>query len=203
MSEISDKPITWRDAIELGVGFAAEYAMLALIEDSSFSLKAATMLCAAAAFIALKREDFLNEKIGRESYRALLVTLVAIWVCFAIYAVGRGWHRLSVQQNLQLIYSSATPLTDRKIPISLEHPDSLSKDDVSTFKKDFEKWEQESANWILTNVGETARDQFLDRSNITVFSWGDRFDNDYNLSRNRLAGDRRNLIAIMESRIYD
>jgi hypothetical protein len=39
-----DKAITWRDALELGLFFGVEYAMLALIEDAPFSLKAATMI---------------------------------------------------------------------------------------------------------------------------------------------------------------
>jgi hypothetical protein len=54
MSFKIDAPITWQTVIRIGLGFGAEYALLALIEDAPSALKIATMLCALIALFILE-----------------------------------------------------------------------------------------------------------------------------------------------------
>jgi hypothetical protein len=55
-----DRPITWASVARVALAFAAEYGLLALIEDSPFAVKLATVVCSVAALAALEAREWLG-----------------------------------------------------------------------------------------------------------------------------------------------
>lgn len=163
-----DKPITWRTVARLGLGFAAEYALLALIEDAPVAVKIATVLCATGALAALESEDWLNRK--RERLFTVVISLLgAIYFCFLAYAGGHALNRLAVRQGLERIYVQSGKWFPQSFPVDpgngLFDPAA-----VTQFANEVSNWEQSSAIWIGEHLGETARDRFLDASSHGSFS---------------------------------
>jgi len=110
----------------------------------------------------------------------------------------RALKRSLARQRLSLIGKSLSPQKNN------ETAPTLNGAAVDQFERDYLDWERTSAAWIREHLGDAAHDHFLDRSNITSFSqWGLVADFKYDHLRNLLSGERRNLISIMESRIYD
>jgi hypothetical protein len=207
MSSGLDKAITWRDAIEIGLLFGGEYAMLALIENAPKSLQAATMVCAIATLVAMRAEDKIRGFHPR-LFRNVLILLGVVYLGFVAYAINYVIDQQVTRNGLKTIYTSATPLIDRHIslgkPAQGQPANALDQAEVDQFAEDYFKWENSSAQWIKDHLGDAAHDHFLDRSNTTTFiQWGDVYDPKYDHIRNLLSGQRRNLIAIMESKVYE
>jgi len=176
----------WKTIGLLGLGWAAEYAMLSLIEDSPEILKAATLICALAGIAILTSHDVLRHK--RIKVFWLLAVLIGViylsFVGLALTGIANKWN---VERGLKRIYGESTPLTLMSVGSDNEQKD---------FKLSFKEWERRSADWIAINVGLVAYGHFLSRHD----HWGDC--NDFSCFRERLEIDRANLLEIIGNEKY-
>jgi hypothetical protein len=196
-----DTAVTWRSVARIGLGFAAEYALLALIEDASAVLKVATVVCATGALAVLELEDWLRSR-RPGLFIACIASLAIIYVGFIGYAIAHVIERNQTLAGLQKIYVSSSALVNREIAGVTDLSGTTDQEGLTQYKKDFDEWEKTTRDWVRERVGEPAAERFLDRSNTSNFLWGARANGDYSVIRNRLHEERRNLATIMESRLY-
>ena len=170
------------------------------------ALKVATVVCAVAGLFVLEAEGWLQKR-HRYGFTTIIVIVSAVYLGFVGFAINHAVERAATKAGLKAISSASTPLIDRQIPLAPKNNETaptLNGAAVDQFERDYLDWERTSAAWIREHLGDAAHDHFLDRSNITSFSqWGLVADFKYDHLRNLLSGERRNLISIMESRIYD
>jgi hypothetical protein len=202
-----DIPVTWRSVIRIGLLWGAEYAVLSLIEDAPIALKLATVFCALGALVILELETRLAQvsvqirRIRISRFQIAISVIGLIYAGFIVYAVAHAAERQRIMNGLQKIYITSGSLLNREIigVTNLEAPDDNA---LSQYEKDFAEWQNRSQEWIGENVGEAAKERFLDRSLISYLGYGARYNERYSTIRNRLREERNNLHAILESRIY-
>jgi hypothetical protein len=193
---------SWMTVFRIGLAWAAEYAMLSLIEDAPEILKVATLICAVAGLAILQFEDKIKN-YDRKVFGGLIGTVAIIYLGFTTYAVRHGLERQTAQSKLREIYVAVGPILDRQIPThgaNLEY----NEDALTKFQNDAKDWEDSSQKWLLTNLGAAARERFLDMSAIQVYCWGKYVacDPRYDGIKNKLIAEKRNLSAIMETSAY-
>ncbi len=198
-----DKPITWGTFTRFALVGAAEYAMLALIEDAPTAVRVATILCALAALGVLEGARWLRG-IHRYLFDISIILILMIYLGFIGYAIHHASERKRIMAGLQDIYISSGKLVNREIFGITSLSNNFDKADVERYKVDFNRWENASRQWIKQNISEAAEERFLDRSNVSYFNYGNRVSDapEYSEVRNRLQEERRNLSTIMESKIY-
>ena len=101
-----DTLITWRSAVVLGLGMAAEYALLALIEDGPFALKMAPMLCATGALAVVQAENWFKQQ-RRHLFTILIAVLAVIYAGFIAYAIQQVDYRRHIRSGLERLYSES------------------------------------------------------------------------------------------------
>jgi hypothetical protein len=92
MSSVLDQAITWRSVIRIGLIWAAEYAMLSLIEESPPYIKVATMICAIGLLATLEFEQWLRSK-KNELFLGSLSMFILVYVSFIGYAIQQANYR--------------------------------------------------------------------------------------------------------------
>jgi hypothetical protein len=194
-------PITWKSLVRIGLVWAAEYAMLALIEDAPAVVKIATIFCALGALATLEFEGWLSRK-RQGLFAASIVTLTETYLGFLAYAGVHVIHRWEARAGLERIYIASGELLNRPFPTTVAQ---VGTDDYAhtehTFFVDVSKWEKNSADWIGRNLGETARDRFLDPSGHVSPHWSGEAQ-EFNRAMDILYRNRKNLSVIIESGAY-
>jgi hypothetical protein len=170
----------------------------------------ATAIAAFSASISLIRSEYFVD------YPSVKKLVVVVLVVLAIVSVGGTFYsqyqivssakaekarHAMIRSKLQNIYSASTVLTREKTQELAAHTDKVRQ------------WEDESAKWIIENLGVAARDQFLSRpmpsaysvsgTNTPLYIWGECPERDGGCYRHQLETDRANLISIMENKAYD
>ncbi len=208
VSPALDEAITWRSVTRIGLGFAAEYALLALIEDAPAALKIATVICAVAGLFVLETENWFHRQHKR-LFISSIAALVAIYLCFIAYAAAHALGKQHRQAQLREIYVAGNLLKDRELNIEPGGTGgSYEAKDVTQLEADVVSWRNETAIWLAKNYGPAARVRFLEVGNISNLCWGPKFrdqfcDVPYGMTMNRLTNDLRNLSAILESAAYN
>src|SRR5690348_4920667 len=98
-----DSPITWRSLARIGLGFAGEYALLALIEDAPAALKIGTVLCAVAALFVLETEGRLR-KTSSYLFLGSIVIVASIYLGFIGYALDHIHQEAVIDRRLSALY---------------------------------------------------------------------------------------------------
>jgi predicted PurR-regulated permease PerM len=161
-----DTPLTLRALIFLALAYAAEYAMLGMLEDAIIYVKIATVICATAGVILMQYEDSLRRRANWLFYSALSFTAM-IWIAFVVYAFIAYQHRNLTLQELKHIYVESGELVNREIPGITTISNTFDKAELAKYKSDFDKWEMSARRFIKDRLGDAAEERFLDRSNIT------------------------------------
>jgi hypothetical protein len=190
MSSPIDGPVTWRSVIRLGLGFAAEYAMLALIEDAPVALKVATVVCATGALVTLKLEKWLKT-ISDLLFYSIIGILSTTYIGFIIFAVTTKELQSDTKRLAEQCYFDSDELTARNI----SDDQAKKSKDIDKLSSDFRSWEGKRADMLLSRAGEAARERFIDKSDMQAFIYGN--DLRYSAIRNALAADRRNLAVLL------
>ena len=194
-----DKPITWGTVARVALVWAAEYGMLALIEDAPAVVKVATVICAVGALAALEARDWLRQR-QRHLFSYSIGLITVLYAGFLGYATIHAFNKWSTRRGLEAIYVTSGKISPRTMQLDGTTKLFTSKS-VAQFSRDVEEWENKSSNWITGHLGEAAYDRFLDASGFTSFSW-DHGTPEYNAAMNRLGRDRKNLSIIIESGAY-
>jgi hypothetical protein len=194
--------LTWRDIARLGLGMAAEAAVLALIFDSALAVKIATAVIALLGLGVLQFEAKIKAIRGR-LFLESVGALAGIYLCFVGYAIA---HAIKMQGNegqLRVIYQKGNELIDRKLPVDPQSPQNSQNYEqtaVSQLEDDATEWQKNTEKWLSENIGPAAGVKFSDKSNSTFLCWGPGTACDQRVSyvKSRLSIDERNLSAIME-----
>lgn len=201
MSELLKTPITWRNIVLVGLVWAAEDFVLALIGDSTTIIKVATVLTALAALAVLQFETWLRGK-HRVLFPSSISALTIIYIGFVGYAVIHAYHRSVVWNRLEELYAAAGPLMNKPITIESDETDSSA---VDQFESDVNDWETKTAKHLEDNFGDPARERFLDVSSAITYVAGNRglAYQKYQKVSSRFINRRKNLSVIIESHAYD
>jgi hypothetical protein len=199
----------WRTIARIGLVWAAEYALLALIEDSPAAVKLATLVCALLALLTLQFEDRVRS-LKRTLFRDVMFALGVIYSAFIVYAVVHVYDRESARRTAKELYVSSSEMMNRQLPVAADVPNGGSYDAkaVTQVADDAATWRKNTAEWLGKNLGEAARERFLDVSGFPSLCWGPKYQDQscdlrYGQVMNRLVNDRKNLAAILETNAYD
>jgi len=151
--------LTWKSLLKLGAGFAAEYALLSLIEDAPEVVKVATLVTALGALGALESQEWLIRR-HRHLFMAAIVVTSVIYLCFIGYALWHVRHESQIDRRLEQFYLAAEPLLEMAHPLaaSVTKPSEVA---VNRWQKDVTNWKDEVANYLLENVSDYAKARFL------------------------------------------
>jgi hypothetical protein len=203
MSALLDHPLTIRSLIRIGLAFAAEYALLALIEDAPAALKIATVICAIGALLALETEAQLKTW-WRYSPGVIISALALIYAGFVGYGIQQHFHGEGIKAGLKDKYFASAELAHVYIVV-----DANGAPDKGALEQRTEgavKWEVDTEQWIEANIGKAARERFLDSGATTNFGWlvpKDAESSRFNNAMNRFLGLRKNLATMIEIGAWD
>jgi hypothetical protein len=202
-----ETPITWLSAVRLGLGYAGEYALLSLIEDAPEALKVATVLCSIGALAALECRVWLEGK-RKHLFQATIAAVSVIYLGFVGYAIIHVMGIQAKEAKLRELYVASGPIIDRTIPTAGDVNNvKYDSNAVRQFIDDGLKWEKQTEEWLLDNMGPAARERFVDISAIGFNCIGQLkgayvCDGEYDRTKNRLIAEKKNLSSIMESSAY-
>lgn len=195
----------WRTIVRIGLVWAAEYAMLALIEDAPAVLKIGTLVCALAGLGILQFEDQILKK-GRRVFLAAVGAASAVYLGLSAYAINHYLNRQELRARMAEMYVTGGKIIDREIPVvSFDKYDETS---VKKFIEDGLRWEKTTGDWLLANLGDTARERFGDMFSVGTYCLGQAngsyaCDSRYDRLKNRLVAEKKNLSAIIETSAYE
>jgi hypothetical protein len=203
MSDWANAPITWKTAVRLALGFAGEYALLALIEDAPAALKVATVLCAAGALAAMESQDWLNKR-RHNLFAQIIGTIATIYLMAIAYGIVHYLEKLSVRHGLEARYIESSELVGRELTVTDPQYGIPDQAAVDRLEADAKAWERETAAWIESHIGPAARERFLDAGSKTAWMWGKgpSYDIRYSNILNTISGKRKNLTVLLETNAY-
>ena len=154
-----DAPITWRSLARIGLGFAGEYALLALIEDAPAALKIATVVCAVAGLFVLESESWLRRR-DKHGFGSAVVIVTAIYMSFVWYAVNHVLTLRAEEAKIRAFYAEGSALLRRDVPAETDSPLAFDPLQIHKLQQDSEAWETKVSEWLEKNVGPSARIRF-------------------------------------------
>jgi hypothetical protein len=189
-----DRPIqfTWRSTIRVGLGVAAEYGMLALIEDAPEAVKVATVLCALAGLGTLEFEARIR-KYSRKLFIGLITLVAAIYVCFLIYAVAHTMRENAIKAHIDELYNESIPITSEANQFIATS--GYSNEAIKTWEGHIQAWRNETETYLNDNIGPIYAYRFANTLGQPSFSYGIA-NQEVNNQLNFILAMQRNLIAI-------
>ena len=191
--------LTGRKIAQIAAGGALEIGVLALIFDSTITLKIATVVVALLILIVVQFERHLTA-LRANSFIPTISILILIYLCFVGYALVHAVERERIETKLREIYVAGNVLLERKVPPSEPNSYTFDEKELEQWKSDAVLWEVGTAHWIATNIGLSAKSRFADMSNLTNLCWSPRDDGCDQKSRfmNRILVEEKNLSALIE-----
>jgi hypothetical protein len=178
----------------------SHYALLALIEDAPAVLKIATVICAVAALFTLETEEWLRKRQNK----LFALTISGIGLIYAVFIVFAIYGKMSegvLQRQIREIFVEAGPIIETNIR-SVSTSTVLNEEDVRSFIDKAQNWEEKTSNWLKHNLGEAARERFVDLSSVAIVCWDPVCSQPFTKTKNRLVGLRKNLSVIIETPAY-
>jgi len=153
-------PLTWRGAFGALLVWAAEYAVLGLIEDSAVWLKIATASCAAAMLFILYLEPTLRRQqynvfIYRYLFWVLFAIVLAIYSVFVSHAIIDARNQAAITAELKQLYQQGSEFEE--LPFS----NRASSANEKQVLKDVENWRLTTANYLKDNIDGRAYHKFI------------------------------------------
>jgi predicted RNA-binding protein Jag len=105
--------------------------------------------------------------------------------------------RQKIVEQLQKFYVESTPILNANLP------KTISADDFAKYQTAVNDWITRTATWIQQNMGEPARDRFLDYGQGFSFSWNRAVNEQHNNDINLIGAYRKNLSSLIESNAWD
>jgi hypothetical protein len=187
-----DKPITWMSATRLGLGFAGEYSLLSLIEDSPESLKIATMVCSFGVLAALEGREWLNSK-RPHLFRISIVFFSAIYSIFIFYAIAHSWHQSVISAKLDDLYNRGTEFQrDRFF-------NRLTDADFPSWSNEASNWLSETGDYLKTQIGGITYSKFMNTVGSIQVGYS-QIPSAYVLPLNNIVPKLKNLESLIEQR---
>lgn len=105
--------------------------------------------------------------------------------------------RKKIVEQLQKFYVESTPILNANLPRD------ISPQDFSKYQAMVNEWINHTATWIQDNMGEPARDRFLDYGQGFSFGWNRAVNEQHNNDINLLGAYRKNLSELIETNAWD
>ena len=105
--------------------------------------------------------------------------------------------RKKLVEQLQKFYVKSTPLLNANLP------KNISADDFTKYQNAVNEWGNRTATWIRENMGEPARDRFLDYGQGFSFHWARAVNDQHNNDINVLGAYRKKLSLLIETNAWD
>jgi hypothetical protein len=190
---IIDKPITWMSATTLGLGYAGEYSLLSMIEDSPEALKIATMLCSIGVLIALEGRGWLNRQ-SKWLFASVLGILSLIYLGFVGYAIQHSLHQIAVGQQLDALYQEGADIQKGVLSGTL-----TTTSQQEEWKAKATSWRDKTAAYLQDEVSPFANSKFLNTYGEVSLTYGG-MPQDVNYMINTVQNSLTHLETIILSR---
>jgi hypothetical protein len=82
-------------------------------------------------------------------------------------------------------------------------PKNISSEDFAKYQTAFNDWVMKTAEWIRVNMGEAAKDRFLDYGSGFNFTWNRAANEQHNNIINLLGAYRKPLSTLIETNAWD
>jgi len=105
--------------------------------------------------------------------------------------------RKALVEQLEKFYVESTPILNANLP------KDISAADFATYQNGVNDWVNRTANWIQNNMGEPARDRFLDYGQGFSSTWNRAVNEQHNSDINLLGAYRKNLSTLIETNAWD
>jgi hypothetical protein len=105
--------------------------------------------------------------------------------------------RKALVEQLEKFYVESTPLLNANLP------KDISAADFSHYQQEVNEWVARTSKWIQQNMGEPARDRFLDYGQGFSFNWNRAVNEQHNGDINLLGAYRKNLATLIETNAWD
>jgi hypothetical protein len=105
--------------------------------------------------------------------------------------------RQKTVEQLQKFYVESTPLLNENLP------KNISPQDFDKYQAAVNDWTNRTATWIQQNMGEPARDRFLDYGQGFSLNWNRAVNEQHNSDINALGAYRKNLSTLIETNAWD
>lgn len=195
-----------RAVVRIALVWAAEYAMLSLIEDAPETVKVATLVCAVLALVIMQFEAWLRT-VRKNAFRNALTAVAFVYAGFIAFAVQHVSHESWVKAQTNNWYVKGRLIQKSVIPID-GTTNKPSQEAISAMGDNLHKWEDDVSAWLAANLGDAAEAKFLDHNNCLFMNWSisyrdaHAFDQKYDIVMNQLGCDERNLATIIETHAY-
>jgi hypothetical protein len=105
--------------------------------------------------------------------------------------------RKALVEQLEKFYVESTPILNANLP------KDISAADFANYQQAVNDWIKRTATWIQQNMGEPARDRFLDYGQGFSFNWARAVNEQHNSDINLLGAYRKNLSTLIETNAWD
>ena len=188
-----DSPITWRSLTRIGLGFAGEYSLLALIEDAPAALKVGTVMCAVAALFVLETEGWLQKK-HRYLFTGMISVVTSIYLGFIGYALNHIRQEANVNKHLEELYRDG--LTLQQQPFAAKMTDQ----DARNWQANVARWASDTEIYLDRNIGIFAKAKFGNIFGHLIISYNALSNQEINNLVNNQGSMLQNLDAIIVER---
>lgn len=193
----------WRTVLRVALLFLVEAALIALIKDAPIAILIATVFCAFAALATLEGEAWLNKR-HRLGFSIAIFVVSAVYLSLVAYGVVHATNEEIAKHKIKALYAEGAPFLD------LAHEVEEFKSQPEDFKTardrkaddlvaEVRNWTDKTSTWLRDNLGETAKQRFLDTSDLKSFCWTFDCLDPFSRQINLLVTHRRNLSAILEN----
>jgi hypothetical protein len=105
--------------------------------------------------------------------------------------------RKQIVEQLQKFYTESTPI------LNADLPKNISAEDFAKYQAVYNSWVVRCSGWIQQNMGEPARDRFLDYGSGFSFNWDRAVNPQHNNIINLMGSYRKNLTTLIETNAWD
>jgi hypothetical protein len=102
--------------------------------------------------------------------------------------------RDKIRRQLQQFYITSGELLYRQ---------PKTDDDVDQLERDADQWANQCVTWIASNMGDAARERFLEPSQMAGLIWSGAVNQKQNNVRNYIINARKNLSTLIETAAWD
>ena len=195
--------LTWRTLFEASLLVVGDAALVAMIRDAPLVLLFAMVLASFGAFWALHFEDWLRAKHPLV-FQGILGVCGLIFLGFVVFAANHSIQEELTKRGLKTLYAEAGPfiVTANDIeamPFNTSEAIAVRQKKIDDLVADINSWDDKTASWLRHNLGETARERFLDTANLPTFCWTNDCNEYLGRPLNRLVNRKKNLSAVLEN----
>jgi hypothetical protein len=155
----------WRTVFRVCLLLLSEGAVIALLRDAPLSFLAATAVIPLLGVVLLETEEKFSAG-KRWLFVSGLGILALAYGCFVGYAIIHASDELAIGRTLDSFRSEGLVLQNRPSEAG------MNAFEYSDWQKRIEQWRVETAKYLSDNVGDAAKNRFLNVTGRMSFNYG-------------------------------